>query len=322
MAQVLVVTPTWVQEDGTLAMRPECAESVAMQVFDGEYEHRITTDNPFPPPSNRNVYHQYCAIRETFLAGTWDALLMLEHDNRLPDSDALQRMYDTDAEVVYAPYMLRHGIRVLSTFRWLGPEYVNLGSSLSSFDGDVARARAAVVWPVSGVGFGCTLVRRSVVERIPFREWVPESVSAPDMPFAQDCLKAGIRPMGRFDVPVEHWDAEEWIDPYMTVLHREYRALVTVNAYAGNEHMWIALEEGKTYGLPYDVAYDLTRVGFVEDVGDAAGSADADDGQQADHAGAESDESAAADGSGLDAKPVAGRSRSGRGRKPSADRRA
>lgn len=278
MAKVLVATPTWVQEDGTLAMRPECAASVQMQEFNGEFTHLVTTDNPYPL-GNRNVFHQYVRIREHFLAGDWDALLTLEHDNRLPDAGALQRMYDTVgpagelAEVVYAPYMLRHGMRVLSTWKYLGPEYINLGSSVSNEDAFVAQARAAVVWPVSGVGFGCTLIRRSVVERVPFRAWEPGTVSAPDMPFATDCLRAGVRPMGRFDVPVDHWDAGEWIDPYMTPVNREYLALVTANAYAGEEQRWIALKEGNRYPLPYDVAFDLARRGLVKEVsGDVPGS--------------------------------------------------
>lgn len=265
MAKVLVVTPTWVQEGGTTAMRPECAASVQMQVFNGEYTHLVTTENPYPL-GNRNVYHQYLRIRETFLAGDWDALLTLEHDNRLPDNGALQRLYATPADVVYAPYMLRHGMRVLSTWKYLGPEYTNLGSSVSNDDAFVKRARAAVVWPVSGVGFGCTLIRRSVVERVPFREWRAGTVTAPDMPFAQDCLRAGIAPLGRFDVPVDHWDAGEWIDPYRTIMNREYIALTTCNAYAGDEQRYIEMVAGNRYPLPYDVAWSLAQRGLVREV--------------------------------------------------------
>lgn len=316
MAKVLVATPTWVQEDGTTAMRPECAASVAMQVFNGETTHLVTTDNPYPL-GNRNVYHQYLRIRETFLAGDWDALLTLEHDNRLPDPYALQRMYDTPAEVVYAPYILRHGMRVLSTWKYLGPEYVNLGSSYSNSDEYLAQARAAVVQPVSGVGFGCTLMRRAVVERVPFREWTPMTLSAPDMPFAQDCLKAGIVPVGRFDVPVDHWDCGEWIDPYAIAMNHEYVALVTCNAYAGEEPVFIALEAGKRYPLPYDVAWSLAQRGLVKEVDFAAGSADAHDGQPPADAGAQPGEPAAADGRGVGADRVGGRAAGRRGRKPS-----
>ena len=318
MAQVLVATPTWVQEDGTPAMRPECAASVQMQVFDGAYEHLVTTDNPYPL-GNRNVYHQYLRIRETFLAGPWDALLTLEHDHRLPDAYALQRMYDTPAELVYAPYMLRHGMRVLSTWKYINDR--NLGSSWSNSDEDVAKAREAVIWPVCGVGFGCTLMRRGVVERVPFREWTPMSVSAPDMPFAEDTIRAGIRPVGRFDVPVEHWDAGEWIDPYMTEVNREYIALVTANAYAGEEQRYISLKEGNRYPLPYDVAWDLARRGMVREA-DAAGSADAHDGQQGGDAGAQRGKPAQADRPGLDAKPAGGRAAKRSRAKPPSSRRA
>lgn len=323
MAQVLVVTPTWVQEDGALAMRPECAESVAKQVFDGTFEHRITTDNPHPL-GHRNVYHQYLRIRDLFLAGAWDALLMVEHDNRLPDAGALQRMYDTEADVVYAPYILRHGIRLLSTWQYLGAGYSNLGASLTNYEGELARAKAAGVWRVSGVGFGCTLVRRGVIEQVPFREWTPHTLTAPDMPFAQDCLRAGLLQVGRFDVPVDHWDCGEWIGPYMTVTNREYIALVTVNAYAGEPQQWIAMEEGKRYALPLDMAYDLARCGYIKEVSkpDAVGSANPDDGQPAADAGAQHGEPAPADRPGLDAKPAGGRGQGGRRGKLPAARRA
>jgi len=268
MTLVLVATPTWVQ-DGAPVVQRATLDSVAAQEFGGDFEHRLYTDNPFAPPSLRNVFHQYQRIRAEFLAGAWDALLCMEHDNALPDSGALQRMYDTPAPVVYAPYVFRHGMRVLSTAQRLPAPYTSLGSSLAGYADELAAARAAGSWPVSGVGFGCTLMRRAAVERVPFRGGA-DGLGLPDMPFAQDCLAAGVMAMGRFDVPVLHYDRGEWLNPYETIMNREYRALQTVNAYTNGK--FIAMVEGSTYAMSHEDAYDLLRMGLIVLVGDAGDS--------------------------------------------------
>ena len=58
---------------------------------------------------------------------------------------------------------------MINAFEHVGPH--NLGSSLSLAPRLLERAerQAAGVVVVSGAGFGCTLIRRGVLERIPFR---------------------------------------------------------------------------------------------------------------------------------------------------------
>lgn len=264
MPNVLIFTPTWKTSPGKNAIRPECQESIDAQLagFAGGVDWCIGTDNPYPVGSHRNVLHQYQNARELFLSdGRYDALLTVEHDNVLPDSEALQRMYDTAADVVYAPYQLRHGAFVLNTWRYENER--TLGMSLSNYPNELAHFRREGVGRICGCGMGCTLFRRHVVEALPFHgggghQW------APDIPFAYDALAAGYVSMGRFDVPVGHYEGDVLLDAYGSGVTMKYRALQTVNALADNE--FIALVAGQVYELRPKMASDLARTAFIEPV--------------------------------------------------------
>jgi hypothetical protein len=209
MTKVLVFTPTW-EIEGGLAMRPECENTVFMQDIDGTLDHHIGRVNPFPIGDHRNVLAQYQIIQREFLQGDWDALLTFEHDHLLPDTDAVQRLIDTGGDVVYAPYLLRSS-RTLSLWQWLPNG--KIGASLSGYPRELAQARSENIWRVAGVGFGCTLMRRRVLEMIAFRETGPRD-PCPDLAFAQDCARLGFISLARLDVPVSHCDNEEWLMPF------------------------------------------------------------------------------------------------------------
>ncbi len=207
--KLLIFTPTWQTPDGTLAMRPECARSIGLQRIDGTFEHRLGLVNPFEIGDHRNVLAQYQAIQAEFLAGNWDALLTVEHDHMLPDSDAVQRLLETNADLVYAPYVLRTS-RTLSLWQWRSH---GLGASLSGHPHELAAARQERVWRVAGVGFGCTLIRRAVLEMIPLHESGPRD-ACPDLALAKDSQHLGFVSLGRLDVPVLHWDGAQWLSPF------------------------------------------------------------------------------------------------------------
>lgn len=208
--KVLAFTATWIKDDGVRAIRPECENTVFMQDIDGKIDHRISLHNPYPIGDHRNVLAQYQAAQREFLAGDWDALLTVEHDHLLPDTDAVQRLIDTDADVVYAPYVLRTS-RTLNLWQWLpGGQF---GASLSGYPRELAQARAERVWRVCGVGFGCTLIKRHVLESIMFRA-SGERDACPDLAFARDCARLGFVSMARLDVPVAHWHDGEWLMPF------------------------------------------------------------------------------------------------------------
>ncbi len=262
--RVMIFTPTWRTREG-LAMLPECREAIEGQQIDGSTRWVVGVENPWPIPDGRNVFHQYVMGREMFLAGDhegnheglpYDALLFVEHDNVLPDPSALQRMIETAADVVYAPYMLRHNSNVLSLWQHIGSK--NIGESLSLHRDELIKARQAVTWRVSGVGFGCTLIRRHVLEAIEFRK----SEQAPDIPFAEDCLRAGYVAMARMDVPVLHWQSGRWLHPWQKRGEMStYLANATMNALAAGR--FVRLIEGETIELSEEEAKDLIRAGFI-----------------------------------------------------------
>jgi hypothetical protein len=257
--RLMVFTPTYTLPDGTEAMAPECAEAVRSQVVNCDVTYEIGRHNPHPGASHKNVLAQFQRAQARFLDGGYDALLTVEHDNVLPDSGAIQRLLDTPGDVVYAPYVLRHGVAVLSTWQYNGDK--NLGESLSLKPDELERARAAVVWRVCGVGHGCTLFRRHVLEQIAFRKGDGENY-APDIPFAQDALHAGFVSMGRFDVPVLHRQNEDWLHPYETIGLKRYYCRVTVNALTPDGSRF-RLVQGEYVKMTPAQAYDLARAGFV-----------------------------------------------------------
>lgn len=253
MPSLLIFTPTY--GDGP---RPEMIASVSQQTFT-DYRHEISwLDNPLPGRRMENVITQYQKAWKMALDGGYDALLTVEHDMVLP-SNAAQKLWETDAPVVYGVYMLRHGIPTLSAWRYENNR--NMGMSLSLYPDEVRKGRQQGWLQVCGVGWGCTLIRREVLERVTVRS--TGASDAGDMAFATDCVRGGIKQIARFDVPCEH------IMPDGTVLH-PYRggivarvlALATFNARVGRESM--PMKKGSYYTIPPEDAFELRRAGYVE----------------------------------------------------------
>lgn len=264
MTNVLVFTPTWQRPDGSYAIHPDCEAAINTQkaTFDGNVHWCIGLENPYPVGDHRNVVAQYCKAREVVLADDYyDALLTVEHDNVMVEPDTIQRMADVAAgDVIYAPYLLRHGAGILSTWRYEGDR--NLGMSLTHYPEELARAREHVTWRVSGVGMGCTLFWRHALEWIEFRAGDGLNC-APDIPFAQDALASGFISMARFDAPVKHWDGSKWLHPYEDGSMKQYLCRVTVAAVTpdGKRH---SLTAGTYIELTEEQADDLSSVGYIE----------------------------------------------------------
>lgn len=259
--RVSAFTPTYAD-----LLRPETVTAVNTQSYRGDWGYEIGEHNPYPPGDLHNVLAQYERARGIFLGSGWEALWLVEHDN-VPPATALTALVETMAEhgagVVYAPYLLRHGTRTISAWRYEGER--GLGMPLMHYPEELAECRRAGVERVSGVGFGCTLLRRDVVERIPFRAG-ESGHPAPDVPFAEDCLRAGIVQMCRFDTPVLHLEGDEILDPYEdlgTALVR-VMALQSVNVFVAGRVR--AFEAGQEYDVPADETHDLIRCGYAEPV--------------------------------------------------------
>lgn len=270
--RILIFTPTWMDsvtgEDG---IHPACAALIERQ-RGVEADWHISADNPFPVYNEKhervyhyeNVLHQYRQAREYFLAGAWDALLTVEHDNVLPDDGAVARlgetMAQTSAAVVYAPYLLRHSRPyLLSTFQWIN--HRNLGMSLSNYPRELRRARQANVWKVSGAGMGCTLFSRGVLEAIEFQASSKRN-ACPDLGFAEEALRRGFVSLARFDVPVAHYHGGAWLVPFQEGIVNKYLAIESVRAVAAGRY--VTLKAGEWIELSEEEANDLARVGYIQ----------------------------------------------------------
>lgn len=254
MPRVLVFTPTY----GGL-LEPETVKSIAAMRFDG-FDHVISEENPYPGRDMRNTLFQFLKGRRLALEGGYDALLSVEHDMIVP-ADALEKMWDTDAGVVYGAYQFRHKSTLINLFRYEGAH--DIGMSLSRYKRDLQYARRIGWIRVSGAGFGCTLFRRSVLEAVPFRS----TGNAPDMPFATDCVQRGIRQVGRTDVVCGHIDrvwAKRTLWPFdERSIGMAIKVIALQSVTILDDGKAVAMEVGQEYIIGETAAEEFTRAGFV-----------------------------------------------------------
>jgi len=150
-----------------------------------------------------NNLHQMQRARETFLAGRYEALLVVESD-MIPPKDALIRLAAVGTDVAYGVYRFRTS-DVINIFELYPGKPNNPGESLSLHPHLLRRAMKLGVYPCSGAGFGCTLIKRRVLERLEFRIDERDSVHA-DTYFCRDVLQAGFSQAAEMRVVCGHKD--------------------------------------------------------------------------------------------------------------------
>ncbi len=252
--RLLVVTPTF--EDGPEAA---CVESIRGQQYEGPWEWVIDADDPFPPPDHRNVLAKYMRGKCRALRDGFDAMVTVEHDMVLPP-DALAKLVEVAEErapVVFGTYTLRHGSHVLNTWRYENQR--NFGMSLSLYPHELRILRKAKIGRVSGVGWGCTLIRRDVLERAPFVD--DGQCMAGDLPFAQWCLANDVLMLARFDLECGHVEDGKILMPYETTDPVRVEPLQRVRVLV--DGATVTLEEGQPIDLPAFMVADLERAGYV-----------------------------------------------------------
>lgn len=202
MRDVLVFTPV-------LRLEPETVEAIfSLEWEGGPLSFLLQRDNPTPDQRDKlkvsvmNHLHQFERGREMFLSGSYDAMLIIESDI-IPPADALQKLAAIDADCVYGVYRFRVS-NVINIFEKYPDPTRNVGESLSLYPRKLKAAIKAGVVPCSGAGFGCVLIKRHILEEIPFRvEW-PKNGGHCDSPFVRDVLRRGYKQMADMSVICGH----------------------------------------------------------------------------------------------------------------------
>lgn len=182
--RVLVVTavPRMV---GVLAWFPRALQSIMAQEWEGTLELFMPVgDRPHGTRYDR-VTAKYEQARQVALDGGFDAVWFAEYDMVMPPN-ALKRLTAIDTDIAYGLYVWRRPGHQWSAYTYLDE---NTGVSLSQMPRH-ARAAWGTQIEVEGVGQGCTLVRRHVLETISFRR---EGVACADWFMALDAREKGYR---------------------------------------------------------------------------------------------------------------------------------
>lgn len=152
------------------------------------------------PQTNATLCATYNRAREIALTLNVDALLTLEDDMIIPDH-AIPSLIDANADIAYGLYVWRRPPHAWSAYWHLED---NGGLSVSMWNAERATMwyREGAVVQMRGVGMGCTLIRRAVLEAIPFR--LDQGRAAPDWWLAYDARKAGFAQATHFGVVCGH----------------------------------------------------------------------------------------------------------------------
>ena len=156
-SNVLVFTPVLRLETATV-------QAVFSLEWSGPLSVLFQRDNPTGDPVADHL-HQYQTGRERFLAGPYNAMLVIESDI-VPPADTLERLFALNCDVAYGCYMFRAG-GVVNILEHYYDGAANPGESLT-LRGLWGAAKESGVIRCSGSGLGCVLIQRHVIEETPF----------------------------------------------------------------------------------------------------------------------------------------------------------
>lgn len=212
--KVLVATPVM---RGRLMTRAWL--SWYQMAWDGQLDFYQTIGGDYASTPYDNVVRKYNQIRDVVLADGYDGLMTVESDMIVPQ-DALQRLAAVDADVAYGLYVWRHGMPFWTAYVDLKADS---GTPISVFPERAKEAWGQVI-DVQGVGHGCTLIHRHVLEGLDFK-WTPGEFGCCDWHMSLDCLKLGFTQKCDLGVVCGHIATDPvkkilWPDPDATGLYR------------------------------------------------------------------------------------------------------
>lgn len=259
--KILIYCPTYRRADGNLAIFPDTQACIDNLDYGA---HRVTVEisASLTEDKQNNVIRQYQRARQMTLDGGYDAVLFIEHDMIIPP-DALVKMAEAQGDVVYGVYMFRHGKPTMNAFRETSG--VGLDCSLQNYPQELQRAIQAQVWPVSGLGFGCTLIHRRVFDQVEIR--MPENGHYPDGPFAADAKRLGYKQVAHFGVLCGHirpdgyvlWPLMDGKDVAMDMIK-----VKILRSFNGNVRgLSVPFSAGQEAQIPMEEAIDFQRAGLL-----------------------------------------------------------
>jgi hypothetical protein len=177
-------------------------ESIRALNWSGQLDYLFMRHDEPDTPHRYNLRDKFNRAREVALSGDYDALLTVESDMIIP-AHALQRLARAQGDIAYGLYCSRR-----TNHPWLATE--DADKVIERFV--TKTGRAAEVWgkvaETQGLGNGCTLIHRHVLEAIEFRcdpEVDEESkTGAPDWYLATDAVKHGFKQVHDFGVVCGH----------------------------------------------------------------------------------------------------------------------
>lgn len=197
---VMVFTPI-------LRLEPATVRALCLMESAGPLTVVLQRDNPAGKPYEDHL-HQYQRGRRLFLVGGYDAMLVIESDI-IPPQDTLQRLAALGVDVAYGSYLFRGDgqpvTNILERY-YSRPETRhkparNIGEPLSERGLYQAAVRQGVI-DCSGSGLGCILIKRNVVEAVPFER--PPAGGFFDMAWTEAVYRAGYRMKADMSVKCGH----------------------------------------------------------------------------------------------------------------------
>jgi hypothetical protein len=147
---------------------PTCWRSILDIRWNGPYEMVVAMDK-FPDvlsgdEKTKNYSEKYIRAQKYFLASDCDAMLTLESDHIFPPN-ALEKMIKVKADIVYGLYCSRPNKKHV----WMLRRGENIGIVTADYSPEFMRSVWNKVVPSDGLGTGCTLIHRKVIEELEFK---------------------------------------------------------------------------------------------------------------------------------------------------------
>jgi len=165
---------------------PQAMDSMYAMEWDGQLDYLLLMGGDDPRTPIKNITRKYNEARDMALRMGYDALMTQESDIIVP-RDALKRLAGVHADVAYGLYIWRRGAYFWNAYSMFTEKR---GRSISR-DPDMAREAWGKVIETKGVGTGCTLIHRHVLEALPFRD-VPSTKGTCDCGLTFNCQEAGL----------------------------------------------------------------------------------------------------------------------------------